>query len=114
MADKSIAQLNEAEKVYPDDLFVLNQSGSAKKLSGNTLKNWLLEIANSLGGISKIEKVSTSGLKESALARAVFCVSPPESFHAFFFLKSVSPSSFIRAITRLSDSMVLNFLSFSG
>lgn len=65
MADKSIAQLNEAEKVYPDDLFVLNQSGSAKKLSGNTLKNWLLEIAQSLGGISKIEKVSTSGLKDT-------------------------------------------------
>ena len=65
MADKSIAQLNEAEKVYSDDLFVLNQSGSAKKLSGNTLKNWLLEIANSLGGISKIEKVITSGLKDT-------------------------------------------------
>lgn len=65
MADKSIAQLNEAEKVYSDDLFVLNQSGSAKKLSGSTLKNWLLEIANSLGGISKIEKVSTSGLKDT-------------------------------------------------
>lgn len=65
MADKSIAQLNEAEKVYSDDLFVLNQSGSAKKLSGNTLKNWLLEIANSLGGISKIEKVGTSGLKDT-------------------------------------------------
>lgn len=65
MADKSIAQLNEAEKVYSDDLFVLNQSGSAKKLSGNTLKNWLLEIANSLGGISKIEKVNTSGLKDT-------------------------------------------------
>lgn len=65
MADKSIAQLNEAEKVYSDDLFVLNQSGSAKKLSGNTLKNWLLEIANSLGGISKIEKVGTSGLKNT-------------------------------------------------
>ena len=65
MADKSIAQLNEAEKVYSDDLFVLNQSGSAKKLSGNTLKNWLLEIAESLGGISKIEKVSTSGLKDT-------------------------------------------------
>lgn len=65
MADKSIAQLNEAEKVYSDDLFVLNQSGSAKKLSGNTLKNWLLEIANSLGGISRIEKVGTSGLKDT-------------------------------------------------
>ena len=65
MADKSIAQLNEAEKVYSDNLFVLHQAGEAKKLSGNTLKNWLLEIAQSLGGISKIEKVSTSGLKDT-------------------------------------------------
>lgn len=65
MADKSIAQLNEAEKVYSDNLFVLHQAGETKKLSGNTLKNWLLEIANSLGGISKIEKVSTSGLKDT-------------------------------------------------
>ena len=58
MADKSIAQLNEAEKVYSDNLFVLHQAGETKKLSGNTLKNWLLEIANSLGGISRIEKVT--------------------------------------------------------
>ena len=65
MADKSIAQLNEAEKVYSDNLFVLHQAGETKKLSGNTLKNWLLEIANSLGGISKIEKVGTSGLKDT-------------------------------------------------
>lgn len=65
MADKSIAQLNEAEKVYSDNLFVLHQAGEAKKLSGSTLKNWLLEIANSLGGISRIEKVSTSGLKDT-------------------------------------------------
>lgn len=65
MADKSIAQLNEAEKVYSDNLFVLLQAGETKKLSGNTLKNWLLEIAQSLGGISKIEKVSTSGLKDT-------------------------------------------------
>lgn len=65
MADKSIVQLNEAEKVYSDNLFVLYQTGEAKKLSGNTLKNWLLEIAESLGGISKIEKVSTSGLKDT-------------------------------------------------
>lgn len=65
MADKSIAQLNEAEKVYSDNLFVLHQAGEAKKLSGNTLKNWLLEIAQSLGGISKIEKVGTSGLKDT-------------------------------------------------
>lgn len=65
MADKSIVQLKEAEKVYSDNLFVLYQTGEAKKLSGNTLKNWLLEIAESLGGISKIEKVRTAGLTDT-------------------------------------------------
>lgn len=65
MADKSIEQLTEAEKVYTSDLFLLQQSGAAKKLSGNTLKNWLLEIAESLGGIASIDKVSTSGLVDT-------------------------------------------------
>lgn len=65
MADKSISQLTEAERVYTSDLFVLQQSGAAKSLSGNTLKNWLLEIADSLGGIASIQKVGTSGLVDT-------------------------------------------------
>lgn len=65
MADKSISQLTEAERVYTSDLFVLQQSGVAKSLSGNTLKNWLLEIADSLGGIASIQKVGTSGLVDT-------------------------------------------------
>lgn len=64
MADKSIEQLNAAEKVYLSDLFVLQQSGTAKKLTGQVLKNWLLELAQGHGGITSIVLQSTSGLNK--------------------------------------------------
>lgn len=64
MADKSIEQLNAAEKVYLNDLFVLQQSGTAKKLTGQVLKNWLLELAQGHGGITSIALHSTSGLSK--------------------------------------------------
>nr|DAP58853.1 MAG TPA: tail protein [Caudoviricetes sp.] len=64
MADKSIEQLNAAEKVYLSDLFVLQQSGTAKKLTGQVLKNWLLELAQGHGGITSIVLQSTSGLSK--------------------------------------------------
>lgn len=64
MADKSIEQLNAAEKVYLSDLFVLQQSGTAKKLAGQVLKNWLLELAQGHGGITSIALQSTSGLNK--------------------------------------------------
>lgn len=65
MADKSIEQLNAAEKVYLSDLFVLQQSGTAKKLTGQVLKNWLLELAQGHGGITGIALQSTSGLNKT-------------------------------------------------
>lgn len=65
MADKSIEQLNAAEKVYLSDLFVLQQSGTAKKLTGQVLKNWLLELAQGHGGITGIKLQSTSGLNKT-------------------------------------------------
>lgn len=65
MADKSIEQLNAAEKVYLNDLFVLQQSGTAKKLTGQVLKNWLLELAQGHGGITSIDLQSTSGLSKT-------------------------------------------------
>ena len=65
MADKSIEQLNAAEKVYLSDLFVLQQSGTAKKLTGQVLKNWLLELAQGHGGITSIDLQSTSGLNKT-------------------------------------------------
>lgn len=65
MADKSIEQLTAAEKVYLSDLFVLQQSGTAKKLTGQVLKNWLLELAQGHGGITSIAPQSTSGLNKT-------------------------------------------------
>ena len=65
MADKSIDQLNEAEKIYATDLFVLQQSGSAKKLTGQVLLNWLTAAADGHGGIQSITKLSTSGLVDT-------------------------------------------------
>lgn len=65
MADKSIDQLNEAEKIYATDLFVLQQSGSAKKLTGQVLLNWLTAAADGHGGISGLDKVGTSGLVDT-------------------------------------------------
>lgn len=65
MADKSIEQLNAAEKIYATDLFVLQQSGSAKKLTGQVLLNWLTAAADGHGGIQSIAKLSTSGLADT-------------------------------------------------
>ena len=65
MADKSIDQLNAAEKIYATDLFVLQQSGSAKKLTGQVLLNWLTAAADGHGGIQSIEKLSTSVLADT-------------------------------------------------
>lgn len=65
MADKSIDQLNAAERIYATDLFVLQQSGTAKKLSGQVLLNFLTAAADGHGGIQSIVKKSTSGLVDT-------------------------------------------------
>lgn len=65
MADKSIEQLNAAERVNSSDLFVLQQSGTAKKLTGQQLENWLVSLADGHGGIQSNVKVSTSGLVDT-------------------------------------------------
>ena len=62
MADKSISELTAATQVGSTDLFVLEQSGVAKKLTGQILENWLIALADGHGGIQDIEKTSTSGL----------------------------------------------------
>lgn len=61
MADKSISELTAASAVNPSDLFVLEQNSTAKKLTGQTLENWLLSFADGHGGIQSIEKTGTSG-----------------------------------------------------
>lgn len=65
MADKSIDQLIAAENILATDLFVLQQSGLAKKLPGQVLLNWLTAAADGHGGIQSIVKRSTSGLADT-------------------------------------------------
>ena len=58
MADRSISELNAAEQVNNSDLFVLQQGGDAKRLSGQTLINHLLNAIGGLGNITSIVKVA--------------------------------------------------------
>lgn len=65
MADKSIGELVAASAIGASDLFVLEQSGTAKKLTGQILENWLVSYADGHGGIQSIEKTTTSGLVDT-------------------------------------------------
>ena len=65
MADKSVGELIAAKSVTPTDLFVLEQNGTAKKLTGQVLENWLVSFADGHGGIQSIKKLSTSGLVDT-------------------------------------------------
>lgn len=62
MADKQISALTEATEVNTDDLFVLQQSNQAKKLTGQTLISELAEALDGHGGIASITLTSTVGL----------------------------------------------------
>lgn len=61
MADKRIDELEAAASVTTNDLFVLEQAGTAKKLEAHTLENWLLALAQGHGGITGIAKTGTAG-----------------------------------------------------
>ena len=61
MADKSIGELVAATSVGATDLFVLEQNNTAKKLTGQTLENWLVSFADGHGGIHSLVKTSSSG-----------------------------------------------------
>lgn len=63
MADKSISELTPATSIQAADLFVLEQSATAKKLTGQILINWLTSYADGHGGIQSItwETSGTSG-----------------------------------------------------
>lgn len=65
MADKSISELVAATAVGSTDLFVLEQTGTAKKLTGQILENWLVSMADGHGGIQTIAKTGTSGLVDT-------------------------------------------------
>ena len=61
MADKSIGELVSATSVGATDLFVLEQNNTAKKLTGQTLENWLVSFADGHGGIHSLVKTSSTG-----------------------------------------------------
>lgn len=61
MADKAIYDLPAATEIMPADLFVLEQSSTAKKLTGQLLINWMTDYADGHGGIQTIAKTSSSG-----------------------------------------------------
>ena len=65
MADKSVGELIAAQSVTPTDLFVLEQNGTAKKLTGQVLENWLVSFADGHGGIKSIVKHSTDVLVDT-------------------------------------------------
>lgn len=53
MADKAISDLTEALQILSSDWFVLQQGNEAKKLNGNTLKQYLAQIE-----VNSIESVT--------------------------------------------------------
>lgn len=65
MADKQISDLVAATSVQTADLFVLEQTGTAKKLTGQILINWMTAYADGHGGIQSIAKTGTSGLVDT-------------------------------------------------
>lgn len=65
MANKAISELIAAEQITPTDMFALEQNGTAKKLTGQVLLNWLTAAADGHGGIQNISKISSSGLADT-------------------------------------------------
>ena len=65
MADKSISELIAATQITESDLFVLEQSGTAKKMTGQIFVNWLTHYADGHGGIQSITKTTTAGLVDT-------------------------------------------------
>ena len=65
MADQTVGELIRAQDIGPTDLFVLEQSGVAKSLTGQILINWMTRYADGHGGIQTIEKTKTQGLVDT-------------------------------------------------
>lgn len=65
MADKAISELAAVEQIKAADMFVLEQDGSAKKLTGQVLLNWLTAAADGHGGVQSIIKTGSSGLVDT-------------------------------------------------
>lgn len=69
MADRPISELTAATQVNPPDLFVMEQSGTAKKLTGQILENFLLELAKGRGGILDVVFKDSDGLTDTYIIK---------------------------------------------
>lgn len=65
MANRYIPELPEALEVQEADLLPMYQGNVTKKVSGLTMKLWLLKLAESHGGITDFRKISESGLEKT-------------------------------------------------
>lgn len=60
-----ISDLEKANKINPADLFVLEQDGVAKSLSGDLLISYVMSLMGGHGSITRIAKVKTEGLVDT-------------------------------------------------
>ena len=65
MADRAIGSLDQASSVGMSDLFVLEQSNTAKSVSGQVFLDYLAQHFDASGGIKSISKTGTSGLSDT-------------------------------------------------
>lgn len=118
MADRAISELIAANQVTPTDLFVLEQSGTAKKLTGQTLENWLVSFADGHGGIQSIVKHSTSGLKDTyriTLADTTTCDFTVTNGKAISSVEQTSKAGLTRTYTiAFNDSTSQTFTVTDG
>lgn len=62
MADKKVSELVSAEQITARDWLLVEQNGTAKKVSGQVLLNWLTAAADGHGGIQSYTLLNTEGL----------------------------------------------------
>lgn len=62
MADKKVSELVSAEQITAGDWLLVEQNGTAKKVSGQVLLNWLTAAADGHGGIQSYTLLNTDGL----------------------------------------------------
>ena len=65
MADKTLGMLVPATDIFPTDLFLVEQSGVAKNVSGQVMINFLTRVADGHGGVADFKLLSSSGREKT-------------------------------------------------
>lgn len=96
MANKQISDLSAANDILPADLFVLEQDGTAKKLSGQLLISRLTALADGHGGIQSITWTvsGTSGNGQYHNATIHYADATTSTFHIRDGIKGDRGSSY--------------------